>query len=108
MQGNATVEYNVLNEWQYKDQISFENESDMCKSIKPNESIEIILIFNPRDVIFYDTDITFTTQVSNKILRLSGQGVEYKLNALALPKEVDLGRLDFCNPIEFNVIKVIL
>jgi hypothetical protein len=83
------------------------DESQMTGSIKPNESIEVILVFSPKEVVFYDTDITFTTQVTDRILRISGEGVEYKLNASALPTEIDLGKLDFCSPAQFNVIVTI-
>lgn len=90
--------------WHFNDQISFADESLLSGNIKPNESVKVILIFSPKDVAFYDTEITFTTQVTNRILRISGQGVEYKLNESALPKEVDLGKVDFCSLAEFQVI----
>ena len=105
-QGNATVEYSVSDIWQYNDQISFKDNSLMTGSINPNESVEVIIIFTPKEVTFYDSDITFTTQIAKRVLRLSGQGVEYKLNGNTLPKELDLGKLDFCSLCEFNVIYI--
>lgn len=76
----------------------------MSGSIKPNESLAVMLIFSPKEVIFYESYMTFTTQVTDRVLQISGQGVEYKLNENALPREVDLGKLDFCSPAEFTVI----
>ena len=63
------------NSWKYSNQISFKDESEKSGSINPGDIKEIVLLFSPNEIMLYESDISFTTQVTNRVLRLSGQGI---------------------------------
>ena len=74
-QGNARVDYRVLPSWEHADQFVFADESVLNGSLLPGAIQNAEILFKPDAVIFYETEIYFQTQITKRVLHLTGQGV---------------------------------
>jgi hypothetical protein len=68
------LDYDVLSNYAYSDQIFLSDPQLAESSIAPGESKEIDIVFRPASTNTYDTEIVFHSKLSTKALLIKGQG----------------------------------
>ena len=74
LQGNATLEYSVLPDYLYSDEIFLADPSVFESSIAPGETKKIEIVFRPNTTNAYSTELSFHSKLSTKSLLIRGQG----------------------------------
>ncbi|KND03878.1 uncharacterized protein SPPG_08927 [Spizellomyces punctatus DAOM BR117] len=92
-EGSAIVNYQVIPQWDWDSVINFDSDATMEGKLDPDQEIPFTILFKPDQHAEYVTEIQIKTQIDVKILKIRGQGAEYKIYAEGLPEVVDYGSI---------------
>ncbi|KAI9106297.1 hypothetical protein DFS34DRAFT_58191 [Phlyctochytrium arcticum] len=92
-EGSAIVNYQILPDWDWDHIINFGPNADLEGKVEPDQELPLTVYFNPDQHTEYSTEIKIKTQLEVKLLKIRGQGAEYRIHAASLPETVDIGSI---------------
>jgi hypothetical protein len=78
-EGSAACDYQIIPGWDYNGNVFLENESLLKGRIPPDASQECVVVFQPSEVIVYQTEITIKTRLGEKQIKVLGIGIIHLL-----------------------------